>query len=86
MTKIDLLKVLELKILGEHTITSFTFIAHSYNADLKYILSQDGLLSQGNHDLIMRIYNKIPKLSSDGKRLQVRYTLPSLIIYIRRNY
>ncbi|CAB4029365.1 ATP-dependent RNA helicase DDX1, partial [Paramuricea clavata] len=31
----------------------------------------DGLLSQGNLDLIMRIYNKIPKLSSDGKRLQM---------------
>ena len=38
---------------------------------LKSFLFQDGLLSQGNHDLIMRIYNKIPKLSSDGKRLQV---------------
>lgn len=32
---------------------------------------QDGLLSMGNRDLIMRIYNKIPKFSSDGKRLQV---------------
>ena len=42
--------------------------------DLDFFLSQDGLLSQGNHDLIMRIYNKIPKLSSDGKRLQVMYT------------
>ena len=39
--------------------------------NLKSFLLQDGLLSQGNHDLIMRIYNKIPKFSSDGKRLQV---------------
>ena len=39
--------------------------------NLKSFLLQDGLLSQGNHDLIMRVYNKIPKFSSDGKRLQV---------------
>ncbi|XP_028392095.1 ATP-dependent RNA helicase DDX1-like [Dendronephthya gigantea] len=37
-----------------------------------FILDEaDGLLSQGNHDIIMRIYNKIPKFSSDGKRLQM---------------
>jgi hypothetical protein len=53
--------------------TSFPTIALFF-ADLEYILSQDGLLSQGNRDLIMRIYNKIPKISPDGKRLQVRYT------------
>ena len=32
---------------------------------------QDGLLAQGNQDLILRIFNKIPKMSPDGKRLQV---------------
>ena len=32
---------------------------------------QDGLLSQGNTDLIMRIFSKIPKVSPEGRRLQV---------------
>lgn len=36
---------------------------------------QDGLLAQGNRELIMRIFNKIPKRSPDGKRLQVHYLL-----------
>lgn len=31
----------------------------------------DGLLAQGNQDLILRIFNKIPKMSPDGKRLQM---------------
>ena len=33
---------------------------------------QDGLLSQGYSDLIMRIYNMIPKVTPEGRRLQVR--------------
>ena len=32
---------------------------------------QDGLLSQGNQDLILKIFSKIPKMSPDCKRLQV---------------
>lgn len=37
-----------------------------------FILDEaDGLLSQGNQDLIMKIYNRIPKVSSDGRRLQM---------------
>ncbi|KAM7445988.1 ATP-dependent RNA helicase ddx1 [Porites harrisoni] len=31
----------------------------------------DGLLSQGNQDLILKIFSKIPKMSPDGKRLQM---------------
>ncbi|KAK6490066.1 ATP-dependent RNA helicase DDX1 [Huso huso] len=31
----------------------------------------DGLLSAGYLDFIMRVYNKIPQITSDGKRLQV---------------
>lgn len=31
----------------------------------------DGLLNQGNGDFIRRMHNKLPKVSSDGKRLQV---------------
>ncbi|XP_029191100.2 ATP-dependent RNA helicase DDX1-like isoform X2 [Acropora millepora] len=31
----------------------------------------DGLLAQGNQDLILRIFNRIPKMSPDGKRLQM---------------
>lgn len=31
----------------------------------------DGLLSAGNGDFINRMYNKIPKVTGDGKRLQV---------------
>ncbi|XP_068698338.1 ATP-dependent RNA helicase DDX1-like [Montipora foliosa] len=31
----------------------------------------DGLLAQGNQDLILKIFNKIPKMSPDGKRLQM---------------
>lgn len=40
---------------------------------------QDGLLAQGNQELIMRIFNKIPKRSPDGKRLQVHYLLLCLL-------
>lgn len=37
-----------------------------------FILDEaDGLLSQGNGDLINRIYSKIPKVSPEGKRLQM---------------
>nr|XP_058944208.1 ATP-dependent RNA helicase DDX1-like [Pocillopora verrucosa] len=37
-----------------------------------FILDEaDGLLAQGNQELIMRIFNKIPKRSPDGKRLQM---------------
>jgi len=37
-----------------------------------FILDEaDGLLAQGNHDLITRIFSKIPKMSPDGKRLQM---------------
>ncbi|KAK3707993.1 hypothetical protein QZH41_010740, partial [Actinostola sp. cb2023] len=37
-----------------------------------FILDEaDGLLAQGNNDLIMRIYNKIPKAGPTGKRLQI---------------
>ena len=32
---------------------------------------QDGLLSQGNGELINKIYSRIPKISPDGRRLQV---------------
>ncbi len=32
---------------------------------------QDGLLSAGYTDFIMRVYNQIPQVTSDGKRLQV---------------
>lgn len=32
---------------------------------------QDGLLTAGYTDFIMRIYNQIPQVTSDGKRLQV---------------
>ena len=32
---------------------------------------QDGLLSAGYGDLITRIYNQIPKVTFDGKRLQM---------------
>ncbi|XP_048576898.1 ATP-dependent RNA helicase DDX1-like [Nematostella vectensis] len=36
-----------------------------------FILDEaDGLLAQGNNDLIMKIYNKIPKITA-GKRLQI---------------
>ena len=35
------------------------------------VFLQDGLLAQGNQDLILRIFSKIPKMSPDGKRLQV---------------
>lgn len=31
----------------------------------------DGLLTQGHNDLIMKIYNKIPKVSAEGRRLQL---------------
>ncbi|XP_067055706.1 ATP-dependent RNA helicase DDX1-like [Acropora muricata] len=31
----------------------------------------DGLLAQGNQDLILRIFHRIPKMSPDGKRLQM---------------
>lgn len=40
---------------------------------------QDGLLAQGNQELIMRIFNKIPKRSPDGKRLQVHYLFLCLL-------
>ena len=32
---------------------------------------QDGLLSQGNTDLINRLHSRIPKVTADGKRLQM---------------
>lgn len=32
---------------------------------------QDGLLSQGYSDFIMRVYNMIPKVTPEGRRLQV---------------
>jgi ATP-dependent RNA helicase DDX1 len=32
---------------------------------------QDGLLSAGYGDLIARIHKQIPKVTSDGKRLQM---------------
>ncbi len=40
---------------------------------LSRILSmfQDGLLAQNQRDTIEQIYRKCPKMSSDGKRLQV---------------
>jgi ATP-dependent RNA helicase DDX1 len=31
----------------------------------------DGLLSQGHKDLITKIYNRIPKVSADARRLQM---------------
>ena len=34
-------------------------------------LFQDGLLSAGYGDLITRIHNQIPKVTPDGKRLQM---------------
>ena len=34
---------------------------------------QDGLLSQGYGNLVSKIHQQIPKVSSSGKRLQVRY-------------
>lgn len=37
-----------------------------------FILDEaDGLLSQGHNDLIIRIYNQIPKVSPEGNRLQM---------------
>ncbi|XP_020905751.1 ATP-dependent RNA helicase DDX1 isoform X2 [Exaiptasia diaphana] len=37
-----------------------------------FILDEaDGLLAQGNNDLIMKIYSKIPKTGPTGKRLQI---------------
>ncbi|EDV25940.1 uncharacterized protein TRIADDRAFT_24752 [Trichoplax adhaerens] len=37
-----------------------------------YILDEvDGLLAQGHSELICQIYNKLPKVSTDGKRLQI---------------
>jgi ATP-dependent RNA helicase DDX1 len=35
------------------------------------VLFQDGLLSAGYGDLIGRIHKQIPKVTSDGKRLQM---------------
>ena len=43
----------------------------SVNLGSAFIFFQDGLLSQGNQDLILKIFSKIPKMSPDGKRLQV---------------
>ena len=31
----------------------------------------DGLLQQGHGDLINRLYNQIPRMTDDGKRLQM---------------
>lgn len=39
---------------------------------------QDGLLSAGYTDFIMRVYNQIPQVTSDGKRLQVIKALISV--------
>ena len=36
-----------------------------------FLFLQDGLLAQGNQNLILKIFSKIPKISPDGKRLQV---------------
>lgn len=38
-----------------------------------FLYLQDGLLAQGNQDLILKIFSKIPKMSPDGKRLQVNW-------------
>ena len=38
---------------------------------LCYVLFQDGLLSQGYGDLINRLHAQIPKVTNDGKRLQM---------------
>lgn len=39
---------------------------------------QDGLLTAGYTDFIMRVYNQIPQVTSDGKRLQVIKALISV--------
>lgn len=41
---------------------------------------QDGLLSAGYTDFIMRVYNQIPQVTSDGKRLQVIKALISVFL------
>jgi len=41
----------------------------------RFLCPQDGLLSAGYTDFISRIYNQIPQVTSDGKRLQVCFRL-----------
>lgn len=69
----------------------FTSSVHSLPHILSsHICFQDGLLSAGYTDFIMRIYNKIPQVTSDGKRLQVPlravvYMLNKKTVYSRQN-
>ena len=51
-----------------------TFEKQAPGVNLFSFVVQDGLLAQGNQDLILRIFNRIPKMSADGKRLQVNYS------------
>ena len=54
----------------EHGALQTSFGYSVLTLDLRFFF-QDGLLSQGNQDLILKIFSKIPKMSPDGKRLQV---------------
>ena len=41
---------------------------------------QDGLLSQGHGELIRKLYSKMPQVSPEGRRLQVRFLVVQLFI------
>ena len=52
----------------DEAVSTHMCYAHARMVSLS---KQDGLLSQGHEDFISKVYNQLPKVSLEGRRIQV---------------